>query len=90
MNKKRYFLESPEVKDYLIKGERFTKWSEVSGSLKRIKGDKVKYKDIKFEHTLFGKQRCFFLLNLSLLFGFIKANTGLALLCMNYSEASTE
>ncbi|CAL9686384.1 unnamed protein product [Knipowitschia caucasica] len=30
MNKKRYFLEAPEVKDYLIKGERFTKWSEES------------------------------------------------------------
>ncbi|XP_070776149.1 1-phosphatidylinositol 4,5-bisphosphate phosphodiesterase beta-2 isoform X1 [Enoplosus armatus] len=30
MNKKRYFLEPPEVKDYLVKGERFTKWSEDS------------------------------------------------------------
>lgn len=30
MNKKRYFLDPPEVKDYLVKGERFTKWSEVS------------------------------------------------------------
>ncbi|KAM9356001.1 1-phosphatidylinositol 4,5-bisphosphate phosphodiesterase beta-2 isoform 2-T2 [Pholidichthys leucotaenia] len=30
MNKKRYFLEHPEVKDYLVKGERFTKWSEDS------------------------------------------------------------
>ncbi|CAN9502256.1 unnamed protein product [Ophioblennius macclurei] len=30
MNKKRYFLEPPEVKDYLVKGERFTKWSEES------------------------------------------------------------
>uniref|UniRef100_A0A3P8U145 1-phosphatidylinositol 4,5-bisphosphate phosphodiesterase n=1 Tax=Amphiprion percula TaxID=161767 RepID=A0A3P8U145_AMPPE len=30
MNKKRYFLEAPEVKDYLVKGERFTKWSEDS------------------------------------------------------------
>uniref|UniRef100_A0A3B5R076 Phospholipase C beta 2 n=1 Tax=Xiphophorus maculatus TaxID=8083 RepID=A0A3B5R076_XIPMA len=28
MNKKRYFLDPPEVKDYLVKGERFTKWSE--------------------------------------------------------------
>ncbi|XP_054894865.1 1-phosphatidylinositol 4,5-bisphosphate phosphodiesterase beta-2 [Poeciliopsis prolifica] len=28
MNKKRYFLDHPEVKDYLVKGERFTKWSE--------------------------------------------------------------
>lgn len=32
MNKKRYFLDPPEVKGYLVKGERFTKWSEVSGS----------------------------------------------------------
>lgn len=30
MNKKRYFLEPPEVKEYLVKGERLTKWSEVS------------------------------------------------------------
>ncbi|XP_070835249.1 1-phosphatidylinositol 4,5-bisphosphate phosphodiesterase beta-2 [Chaetodon trifascialis] len=30
MNKKRHFLEAPEVKDYLVKGERFTKWSEDS------------------------------------------------------------
>ncbi|XP_068608166.1 1-phosphatidylinositol 4,5-bisphosphate phosphodiesterase beta-2 [Brachionichthys hirsutus] len=30
MNKKRHFLEPPEVKDYLLKGERFTKWSEDS------------------------------------------------------------
>lgn len=30
MNKKRHFLEAPEVKGYLVKGERFTKWSEVS------------------------------------------------------------
>uniref|UniRef100_A0A3P8UIX8 1-phosphatidylinositol 4,5-bisphosphate phosphodiesterase n=1 Tax=Cynoglossus semilaevis TaxID=244447 RepID=A0A3P8UIX8_CYNSE len=30
MNKKRYFLQAPEVKDYLVKGERFTKWSEDS------------------------------------------------------------
>lgn len=30
MNKKRYFLDPPEIKDYLVKGERFTKWSEVS------------------------------------------------------------
>lgn len=30
MNKKRYFLDSPEIKDYMVKGERFTKWSEVS------------------------------------------------------------
>uniref|UniRef100_A0A3B4WTQ9 1-phosphatidylinositol 4,5-bisphosphate phosphodiesterase n=1 Tax=Seriola lalandi dorsalis TaxID=1841481 RepID=A0A3B4WTQ9_SERLL len=30
MNKKRYFLEPPEVKDYLVKGDRFTKWSEDS------------------------------------------------------------
>nr|XP_061798693.1 1-phosphatidylinositol 4,5-bisphosphate phosphodiesterase beta-2-like [Nerophis lumbriciformis] len=30
MNKKRYFLESPVVKDYMVKGERFTKWSEDS------------------------------------------------------------
>ncbi|XP_077587715.1 1-phosphatidylinositol 4,5-bisphosphate phosphodiesterase beta-2 [Stigmatopora nigra] len=30
MNKKRYFLESPMVKDYMVKGERFTKWSEDS------------------------------------------------------------
>ncbi|XP_055011004.1 1-phosphatidylinositol 4,5-bisphosphate phosphodiesterase beta-2 [Boleophthalmus pectinirostris] len=30
MNKKRFFLDSPEVKDYLVKGERFTKWSEDS------------------------------------------------------------
>ncbi|XP_005917014.1 1-phosphatidylinositol 4,5-bisphosphate phosphodiesterase beta-2 [Haplochromis burtoni] len=30
MNKKRYFLDPPEIKDYLVKGERFTKWSEDS------------------------------------------------------------
>uniref|UniRef100_A0A3P9I9U3 1-phosphatidylinositol 4,5-bisphosphate phosphodiesterase n=1 Tax=Oryzias latipes TaxID=8090 RepID=A0A3P9I9U3_ORYLA len=30
MNNKRYFLDPPEVKDYLVKGERFTKWSEDS------------------------------------------------------------
>uniref|UniRef100_A0A3Q3LDA3 1-phosphatidylinositol 4,5-bisphosphate phosphodiesterase n=1 Tax=Mastacembelus armatus TaxID=205130 RepID=A0A3Q3LDA3_9TELE len=30
MNKKRFFLDPPEVKDYLVKGERFTKWSEDS------------------------------------------------------------
>ncbi|XP_037550981.1 1-phosphatidylinositol 4,5-bisphosphate phosphodiesterase beta-2 [Nematolebias whitei] len=30
MNKKRYFLEPPEVKNYLVKGDRFTKWSEDS------------------------------------------------------------
>uniref|UniRef100_A0A8D3A2B2 1-phosphatidylinositol 4,5-bisphosphate phosphodiesterase n=1 Tax=Scophthalmus maximus TaxID=52904 RepID=A0A8D3A2B2_SCOMX len=30
MNKKRYFLDPPEVKGYLVKGERFTKWSEDS------------------------------------------------------------
>lgn len=30
MNKKRHFLEPPEVKGYLVKGDRFTKWSEVS------------------------------------------------------------
>ncbi|XP_053191151.1 1-phosphatidylinositol 4,5-bisphosphate phosphodiesterase beta-2 [Scomber japonicus] len=30
MNKKRYFLDPPEIKDYLLKGERFTKWSEDS------------------------------------------------------------
>ncbi|KAF7654327.1 hypothetical protein LDENG_00071080 [Lucifuga dentata] len=30
MLKKRYFLDPPEVKDYLVKGERFTKWSEDS------------------------------------------------------------
>ncbi|KAM3594854.1 uncharacterized protein V6R79_015053 [Siganus canaliculatus] len=30
MNKKRHFLEAPEVKDYMVKGERFTKWSEDS------------------------------------------------------------
>ncbi|XP_041809557.1 1-phosphatidylinositol 4,5-bisphosphate phosphodiesterase beta-2 [Chelmon rostratus] len=30
MNKKRHFLEAPEVKEYLVKGERFTKWSEDS------------------------------------------------------------
>ncbi|XP_071377778.1 1-phosphatidylinositol 4,5-bisphosphate phosphodiesterase beta-2 [Centroberyx affinis] len=28
--KKRYTLEPPEVKDYLVKGDRFTKWSEDS------------------------------------------------------------
>lgn len=32
MNKKRHFLEPPEVKEYLLKGERLTKWSEVSVS----------------------------------------------------------
>lgn len=36
MNKKRHFLEAPEVKDYLVKGERFTKWSEVSKHFKKI------------------------------------------------------
>ncbi|XP_067470774.1 1-phosphatidylinositol 4,5-bisphosphate phosphodiesterase beta-2 [Thunnus thynnus] len=30
MNKKRYFLDPPEIKDYLVKGERFTRWSEDS------------------------------------------------------------
>uniref|UniRef100_A0A3Q2Z707 1-phosphatidylinositol 4,5-bisphosphate phosphodiesterase n=1 Tax=Hippocampus comes TaxID=109280 RepID=A0A3Q2Z707_HIPCM len=30
MNKKRYFLDSPVIKDYMVKGERFTKWSEDS------------------------------------------------------------
>lgn len=30
LTKKRYTLEPPQVKDYLVKGERFTKWSEVS------------------------------------------------------------
>ncbi|TKS86546.1 1-phosphatidylinositol 4,5-bisphosphate phosphodiesterase beta-2 [Collichthys lucidus] len=30
MNKKRYFLDPPVIKDYLVKGERFTKWSEDS------------------------------------------------------------
>ncbi|XP_069580378.1 1-phosphatidylinositol 4,5-bisphosphate phosphodiesterase beta-2 [Brachyistius frenatus] len=30
MNKKRFFLEPPVVKDYLVKGERFTRWSEDS------------------------------------------------------------
>lgn len=30
LTKKRYVLEPPQVKDYLVKGERFTKWSEVS------------------------------------------------------------
>lgn len=35
MNKKRHFLEPPEVKDYLLKGERFTKWSEVSVLFKK-------------------------------------------------------
>ncbi|XP_018545685.1 1-phosphatidylinositol 4,5-bisphosphate phosphodiesterase beta-2 [Lates calcarifer] len=30
MNKKRFFLDPPEVKEYLVKGERFTKWSEDS------------------------------------------------------------
>ncbi|XP_054653370.1 1-phosphatidylinositol 4,5-bisphosphate phosphodiesterase beta-2 isoform X2 [Dunckerocampus dactyliophorus] len=30
MNKKRYFLDHPVVKDYMVKGERFTKWSEDS------------------------------------------------------------
>lgn len=36
MNKKRHFLEPPEVKDYLLKGERFTKWSEVSVLFKKL------------------------------------------------------
>ena len=36
MNKKRHFLEPPEVKDYLVKGERFTKWSEVSEYFRKI------------------------------------------------------
>lgn len=35
MNKKRFFLEPPEVKDYLVKGDRFTKWSEVSENLNK-------------------------------------------------------
>ncbi|XP_061751423.1 1-phosphatidylinositol 4,5-bisphosphate phosphodiesterase beta-2 [Nerophis ophidion] len=30
MNKKRYFLDPPVVKDYMVKGERFTLWSEDS------------------------------------------------------------
>uniref|UniRef100_H3DJB0 Phosphoinositide phospholipase C n=1 Tax=Tetraodon nigroviridis TaxID=99883 RepID=H3DJB0_TETNG len=30
MNQKRYFLEAPEVKAYMVKGERFVKWSEDS------------------------------------------------------------
>ncbi|XP_046874198.1 1-phosphatidylinositol 4,5-bisphosphate phosphodiesterase beta-2 isoform X2 [Hypomesus transpacificus] len=30
MDKRRYILEPPEVKDYLLKGDRFTKWSEES------------------------------------------------------------
>ncbi|XP_037097961.1 1-phosphatidylinositol 4,5-bisphosphate phosphodiesterase beta-2 isoform X1 [Syngnathus acus] len=30
MNKKRYFLDPPVIKDYMLKGERFTKWSEDS------------------------------------------------------------
>ena len=30
LTKKRYVLEPPVVKDYLVKGERFVKWSEVS------------------------------------------------------------
>ncbi|XP_028981218.2 1-phosphatidylinositol 4,5-bisphosphate phosphodiesterase beta-2 [Esox lucius] len=30
MDKRRYTLEPPEVKDYLVKGDRFTKWSEDS------------------------------------------------------------
>uniref|UniRef100_A0A8C5GYX7 1-phosphatidylinositol 4,5-bisphosphate phosphodiesterase n=1 Tax=Gouania willdenowi TaxID=441366 RepID=A0A8C5GYX7_GOUWI len=30
MNKKRYFLDPPVVKEYMLKGERFTKWSEDS------------------------------------------------------------
>lgn len=34
MNQKRHFLEPLEVKDYMVKGERFTKWSEVSKNLK--------------------------------------------------------
>ena len=29
MDKRRYILEPPEVKDFLLKGDRFTKWSEV-------------------------------------------------------------
>lgn len=35
MNQKRHFLEPPEVKDYMVKGERFTKWSEVSKNLEK-------------------------------------------------------
>jgi hypothetical protein len=30
LTKKRYVLEPPQVKGYLVKGERFVKWSEVS------------------------------------------------------------
>lgn len=30
MIRKRHILKEPEVKDYLVKGERFTKWKEVS------------------------------------------------------------
>ncbi|XP_041928275.1 1-phosphatidylinositol 4,5-bisphosphate phosphodiesterase beta-2 [Alosa sapidissima] len=30
MIKKRYFLQEPEVKEYLVKGERFIKWSDDS------------------------------------------------------------
>ncbi|XP_060789977.1 1-phosphatidylinositol 4,5-bisphosphate phosphodiesterase beta-2 isoform X2 [Neoarius graeffei] len=30
MIRKRYILKEPEIKDYLVKGERFTKWKEDS------------------------------------------------------------
>lgn len=30
MIKKRYFLQEPEIKEYLVKGDRFTKWRDVS------------------------------------------------------------
>lgn len=43
MNKKRHFLEAPEVKDYLVKGERFTKWSEVSKYFKNICKGSVRF-----------------------------------------------
>ncbi|XP_049319487.1 1-phosphatidylinositol 4,5-bisphosphate phosphodiesterase beta-2 [Astyanax mexicanus] len=36
MIRKRYFLKEPEVKDYLIKGERFTKWKEDSSRTSHV------------------------------------------------------
>lgn len=42
MNKKRHFLEPPEIKDYLVKGERFTKWSEVGKHFKFYNPKSVK------------------------------------------------
>lgn len=58
MNKKRHFLEAPEVKDYLVKGERFTKWSEVSKYFKKICAGRT----VRFYFLLSDVQHCKFCL----------------------------